>query len=92
MIRPGHIENEFGYCAYAFEEDYVHVYNLFIFPEFRRQGKARDILRQAIEAIKKTGYEGLIQIVAEPQPDCISKEKLMSFYKSLGLTVFEYYG
>ena len=92
-MRSGSIKYFFGYCEYAFEEDYVHIYNLFVYPEFRRQGKARDILQSAINRIRETGYMDEIQIVANPNKDCeISLEKLIEFYENIGLKVFEYYG
>lgn len=86
------IKNEFGYCYYSFEEDYVHIYNLYIYSNYRRQGKAREILKLAIEKIRKFGYNGDILIVAKPTEDSISFEDLKRFYESMGLKVFEYYG
>lgn len=104
--RSGAIRNNFGYCDYGFEQDsyldkkgnkvygenYVHIYNLFVYPEFRKQGKAKKILQAAIDAIRKTGYRGTIKIVVDPKEDCISLKKLTSFYKNMGLEVFTYYG
>ena len=98
--------NAFGHCAYGFEQDsyideeenkvdgeyYVHIYNLFVYPEFRRQGKSREILQAAIDAIRETGHRGTIKIVANPKEDNVSKEKLISFYEDMGLEVFTYYG
>lgn len=86
------IETEAGSCEYAFEDDYVHIYNLFVRPEFRRCGKAREILRLAIDAIRDTGYDEEIQIVAKPQDSSINLEILTEFYKSMGLSVYDYYG
>jgi ribosomal protein S18 acetylase RimI-like enzyme len=86
------MKSKFGYCDYAIETDYVHIYNLYVFPQFRRQGKARKILQNVIDTIRKTGYLGPIQIVAEPKENSISLKKLVLFYKSLGLEVFKYYG
>jgi ribosomal protein S18 acetylase RimI-like enzyme len=86
------VETDYGFCEYAFEEGYTHIYNLFVFSEYRRNGKARELLKLAIEEIRKSGYDGEIQIVAEPQEKSIDKEKLIEFYKSMGLQVFQYYG
>ncbi len=88
----GNIQNNFGYCDYEFEKDYVHIYNLFVYSEFRRQGKAKEILHAAIDAIRKTGYRDTIEIVAIPKENSISLEKLVSFYKDMKLEVFTYYG
>ncbi len=93
MTNNYRVKNAFGYCGYGFEKDYVHIYDLFVYPEFRRQGKAREILQCAIDAIRARRYRDAIQIVADPQKKCgISLEKLKSFYKNMGLKVFEYYG
>jgi GNAT superfamily N-acetyltransferase len=86
------VETEFGYCYYSFEEDYVHIYSLYIYKNYRRHGKARGILKLAIEKIRKYGYNGDIQIVAKPTEDSISFEDLKRFYQNMGLKVFEYYG
>lgn len=89
------IKNEYGKCNYAFETDrlgsYVHIYNLFVFPNYRKRGKARQLLQTAIEAIRQTGYNKKIQIVSKPTDNSIDKEKLIDFYKSMELEVFEYY-
>lgn len=89
------IENEFGYCEYGFEHDslgeYVHIFNLFVCKEFRKNGHAKRLINEAIDKIRETGYLGKIQIVANPSDNSISKEKLIAFYKSLGLEVFESY-
>ena len=89
------INKEYGYCEYSFEEDeigkYIHIYNLYIYFKFRRQGKAKILIHAVIDLIRKSGYDGEIQIVAEPQEDSISKEKLKNFYESLGLKVYECY-
>lgn len=86
------IKKDFGYCEYDFEVDYVHIYNLFVYPNHRRQGKAKELLQLAIEAIRKTGYKEKIKIVAQPKDDCINIEKLIKFYESMELEVFTYYG
>jgi len=89
------IENNFGYCEYDFERDsigeYVHIFNLYVYPDFRKRGNAKMLLNEAIKAIRNTGYSGEIQIVAIPTENSISKENLKMFYKSLGLKVFEQY-
>lgn len=90
------IKNKYGHCEYSFEKDssgdYVHIYNLFVYPKFRRQGQAKILIQMAVDSIRKTRYDREIQIVADPVDNSISKDKLISFYKSMGLKVFEYYG
>ena len=85
-------KREKGLAGKDFEQDYVHIHSLYILPGYRKQGHATAILQKAIKAIRKKGYTGGIQIVANPTEDGISAEKLKSFYKSLNLEVFEYYG
>ena len=96
IADEGFIRNKYGRCKYGFEKDldghFVHIYNLFIFPEYRGMGYARAILKEAINIIKATGYKGEIQIVADPSGNCISLDKLKSFYRKMGLKVFDYYG
>ncbi|NIO86326.1 MAG: GNAT family N-acetyltransferase [Candidatus Aminicenantes bacterium] len=87
----GIIKNNFGYCEYGFEKDYVHIYNLFIYPKFRNKGRAREILQAVIDEIRKI-YKGAIQIVADPKEKGIDKKRLSTFYKNMGLEVYEYYG
>lgn len=90
-MKGGIIKNNFGYCSYSFEDDYVHVYNLFVYHKFRNQGKAREILQNAIDEIRKTSCMK-IQIVADPKESCVNLEQLILFYKEMGFEVFTYYG
>ena len=83
------ISSKYGYCKYSFESDYVHIYNLFVYPKFRRLGKARELLQKAICSIRKKGFKDNIKIVAAGS---ISKEILTCFYESIGLEVYSYYG
>jgi len=91
------IENQYGTISYDFETDpetgdrYVHIYNLVIKPEYRRQGRARELISQAIIHIRSAGWEEEIQIVANPEPGTISKIRLKQFYKRMGLEVFNAY-
>ena len=85
------INTEFGYCRIGYEEDYAHIYDLYIFPECRNQGKAKEILLKAIERIKDYGYDE-IQIVCNPTEEGIDKNRLRKLYESFGLKTFEYYG
>lgn len=82
----------YGYCSYSFEEDYVHIHGLYIFPKYRKQGKAKKLLQKAIDEIKNIGYQDNILIVAIPEENCISLENLKLFYMNMGLEVYEYYG
>ena len=85
------IKNKFGYCKFAFEKDFVHIYDLYIYPKYRYKGRGRKILKATINEIRKT-YHGTIQIVANPKEKSVSKDKLIKFYESMNLKVFDYYG
>ncbi len=86
------IKSKYGYCYYDFGEDYVHIYDLFVYPEYRNKGNARKLLQKAIKYIRKTGWKKEIQIVADPKDLNIDKNRLKTFYKSMGLAVFDFYG
>lgn len=94
---PQFIENEFGYCFYIFgrafnigneSEEIYGIYNLFVYPEFRRCGKAQELLQLVIDAIRKTGYIDEIRIEADPKENSISFEDLVSFYTRMKLTIY----
>jgi GNAT superfamily N-acetyltransferase len=87
------ISTEYGYCriAYVPDESYAHIHDLYVFPEHRNQGKAKEILLKAIECIKTNGYDE-IQIVCNPTEEGIDKDRLRKLYESYGLKIFEYYG
>ena len=89
-MEGGVVKTVFGSCAWSFEEGYVHIYNLFVSPEFRLQGRAKSILQQAITVLRESGYTGEISIVADSEN--VPTEKLAMFYTRLGLKVYNYYG
>jgi len=86
----GAVRTPFGHCDWSFEGDYVHIYNLFVQPKFRRAGVASEILQQAINEIRATGYVGKISIVADSKSSFV--ERLAYFYERMGLEVYGYYG
>jgi len=45
----------YGFCKYIFENDYVHIYDLYVRPEYRNLGTGRKLLLQAIKEIRETG-------------------------------------
>lgn len=79
------IQTRFGYCFYEVREDSALIYNLFIHPEYRGQGKARKLLRLVIDEIRDTGYTGDIKIEANPKEEGIDLGQLIEFYTSMGL-------
>ena len=91
-VKEGHVEYDFGHCSWSFEEDYVHIYILFVKKSRRGKGHARFLLQRAIEDIRKAGYMEKISIVADPSDSSVDKIKLANFYVRMGFKVFEYYG
>jgi ribosomal protein S18 acetylase RimI-like enzyme len=88
MCRDVLIETEFGYCSYDIDEsEGAFIYNLYVYEEHRRKGKAREILCAAIDAIRSSGYEDSIGIEARPKYNSIPKSVLIDFYRRLGLKV-----
>lgn len=49
-------------------------------------------MRKAISQILATGYDGPIQIVADPTEPGIDRSRLKQFYASVGLDVYDFYG
>ena len=89
------IRNKYGEVFYSSKDTnsfYVHIFNLYIEPEYRNKGQARKLLNQAIYEIRELGWKDEIEIVCDPIEKGIDKERLKQFYKSLGLKVYEYYG
>jgi len=79
---------KYGYCCFEIEQgENPIIFNLYIYPSYRRQGYGRKILQRIINDIRKTGYAGEIDIVASPLEDSISREKLISFYSTMGLNI-----
>ncbi|MHB8124633.1 MAG: GNAT family N-acetyltransferase [Desulfitobacteriaceae bacterium] len=81
------IHNKYGYCFYSVEGNTAMIYNLFVEPNYRQKGHAKNLIRLVIREIIGTGYYGEIRIEARPREESISIENLITFYKSLGLIV-----
>ena len=56
------VEMDYARCEYCFEsfkgEKYAHVYNLFVSPMYRKQGRAKKILKYIIDRIRANKFEG----------------------------------
>lgn len=81
------IQNRFGYCFYDTQRIPALIYNLYVNPEHRRQGRAKRLLEVVIHEIRAAGYKGVIAIEAVPKEGVISLEKLRSFYEKMGLKI-----
>jgi ribosomal protein S18 acetylase RimI-like enzyme len=80
------IQNRFGYCYYEIGTNTL-IYNLYVHPEYRLQGKAKMLLKHVVNEIRERGYSGEITIETAPKDETVSREKLSIFYARIGLTV-----
>lgn len=73
-------------CAGGFisREEYATIHDLFVPEQHRREGYAREMLLQAIAAIRKEHKEITILIIPEPTEDEPNKSQLIAFYESVG--------
>jgi len=76
-----------GYCFFAADNKNAIIFNLYVYPEYRRQNKAKKLLRLVINEIRENGYVGEIEIQAKPKEESIGLNDLLSFYKSMGLKI-----
>ncbi len=87
-VSENFIHTKYGYCYYALDGNGPAViYNLYVHPEYRRQGRARKLLQSVISKIRAAGYSGLITIEAKPRDGSIDVGTLARFYENVGLRV-----
>lgn len=80
------IHNKYGYCYYSIDSNNIAIiFNLYVEPNYRRKGHAKNLLQLAIGEIMKTGYSKEIQIEALPRENSIDIKDLIAFYKRMGL-------
>ena len=88
VINDDFIHNKFGYCYYEIEPGKNPIiFNLYVHPEYRRKGHAKQILEYVIGQIRATGYRGMIDIEAIPREQSIDRQSLSNFYTLIGLNV-----
>jgi hypothetical protein len=88
VINDDFIHNKFGYCYYEIEPGKNPIiFNLYVHPEYRRKGHAKQILEYVIGQIRATGYRGVIDIEAIPREQSIDRQSLSNFYTLIGLNV-----
>jgi GNAT superfamily N-acetyltransferase len=87
-INDDFIHNKYGYCYFEIEPGKKPIiFNLYIHPQYRKQGHAKKLLQYVINEIRQTGYTGEINIEAAPRQESIDFHNLAVFYLSMGLTV-----
>jgi GNAT superfamily N-acetyltransferase len=85
-INTDFIQTKYGYCYFEIEAGKNPIiWNLYIHPQYRKQGYAKKTLQYVVNEIRQTGYGGDIDIEPDPRDDSISYENLCAFYLSLGL-------
>lgn len=57
------IENDFGFITYEVGQNSVHIHDLWVDPDYRRQGISRKLVSLVIEEGKKNGCEYLTSCV-----------------------------
>lgn len=87
MVEEGekYVQTNFGYCFYGTSL----IYNLYVYPQYRRQGHSRILLQRVISQIREDGYKGKIYIQAQPRENSIELSDLIWYYKSMGLTILD---
>ena len=71
----------------VYSAEFVRINNLFVKPELRGHGYARQLMLAAIDLIHTEHPGMIIKIVPEPKDSTTDLGRLASFYDSLGLEV-----
>jgi len=75
-------QNEFGYVkGYVDKDGYTFIDKLYIYPEYRGQGKAKELMKHIPRKARL-----LAQPMNTKDDPSIPRDNLISFYKSLGFT------
>src|SRR5512137_1370611 len=87
-ITEDFIHNKYGYCYFEIEPGKNPIiFNLYVHPQYRKQGHAKKLLQYVINEIRQSVPEGVIDIEAAPREESICRDKLVGFYVSMGLNV-----
>jgi len=89
-INSDFIQTKYGYCYFEIEQGKNPIiWNLYVHPQYRRQGHAKKIIQYVIDEIRQTGYSGEIDVEPDPRDNSISYENLCEFYTKMGLHLKE---
>lgn len=87
-IEDNFIQTKYGYCYYEIEPgENPIIFNLYVYPQYRRKGQAKKLLQYVINEIRSAGYEGKIDIKVSPRENSISAENLTLFYEEMKLNI-----
>lgn len=81
------VNNVFGYCYYEINGESALIYGLYVYPQCRRKGASKVLLRHVISEIRWLGYSGAIDVEVLPREDSITAEELAAYYVRMGLRV-----
>lgn len=77
------VRNRYGYCKYDVIKGVCFIFDLYIKPEYRKEGHATNILKE----IKSQSRCKRFFIQAVPYEDNIPKDVLVRFYNKMGIVV-----
>jgi ribosomal protein S18 acetylase RimI-like enzyme len=86
-LNENFIQNKFGYCFYAIQNNDAIIFNLYVHPEYRRCGHANRLIQLVINEIRFYGYTDKIKIEAIPKENSIDLKTLIKFYNKYNLDV-----
>lgn len=82
------VHTKHGWCYYSLVPgEPAYVYNLYVEPSSRRQGRGRQLLEAAIRAIRQSNYLDDIHVEAQPTEASIERDVLVAWYRNMGLVV-----
>lgn len=88
-INENFIHTKYGYCYYS-NGIAPLIWNLYIYPQYRRKGHAKRLLRMMIDEILfEMDTPRPINIEVSPRENSINVEDLTRFYKSMGLHILK---
>jgi len=95
------VSTKYGYVTYyiydeveidrstgeEYKEKRVHIDFVYVYPEYRRQGHARELINKTLKDIENKYPKLPIYMVAEPKEDNIDMGNLVEFYEDMGFEV-----
>lgn len=79
-------EEEHGFVLFSIRPPYFYIHDMYVKPEHRQTGIARDIADRLLEASKEAGCTHLM---ADIQPSCRTATTAMKVLLAYGMTIKE---
>lgn len=88
------LESSHGFCAYKLRGEECLIAQLYVIPESRKQGKARDLVDAVVSLVKNAGCKYISANIFQDFTGCKSEEEVMSMMKknTEKLRIFIKYG